>query len=305
MLFADDTGNLADTVIDNIVNNHFTTPDSHLIFRVRQNEEQTPMFKKIGINALGFRGRLISERKGGIRILILGDSCAYGWGITDIAETFPGRLEKLLAARGIPTEIYNLSQPGYSTTQGLILYREWQPIIKPDVLILYFGWNDIWNSPKLTDRQTISLLRVVNQPFITAILSSRITSVLRAVLHPFTNNIIIKQRDALTTRNDALPVRVPINEAIENYREMSSRGLVLIVLPPFDHSHTDLMRMAEYKEAVGKNLSASATIIEIPEMEGPKAVDYFRRDGYHPNQTGAAVIASSLADSLEKCRKNR
>jgi lysophospholipase L1-like esterase len=41
-------------------------------------------------------------------------------------------------------------------------------------------------------------------------------------------------------------------------------------------------------------------------MEGPRAAEYFLDDGYHPNESGAAVIALRLADSIEKyVRKNR
>ncbi|MGQ0645257.1 MAG: SGNH/GDSL hydrolase family protein [Elusimicrobiota bacterium] len=102
---------------------------------------------RISINDLGFRGRPISVEKtpGVRRIVCLGDSCTFG--ATADADTYPALLEKNLNAAGAgPVEVINAGVPGYSSWQGLVFWREDVARLKPDVLVLYLGWNDIFEA---------------------------------------------------------------------------------------------------------------------------------------------------------------
>jgi hypothetical protein len=76
----------------------------------------------VTINARGCRGRPIEPGRGeaGTRVLMLGDSIAFGLGVGD-AETFAG----LLDARGRGLEVVNLAVQGYGPCQSLLrLERE-------------------------------------------------------------------------------------------------------------------------------------------------------------------------------------
>lgn len=94
------------------------------------------------INAQGFRGRDWPDIKepGVTRIACLGCSCTLGG-----QESYPQRLERLLAEAGLPGryEVLNAGVGSSSTHQLLqILERHILPR-RPDVLVIYSGWNDL------------------------------------------------------------------------------------------------------------------------------------------------------------------
>ncbi len=94
-------------------------------------------------NALGFRGHEIAREKpdGVRRVLVLGDSFAYGIGVAD-DETFAARLERMVPG----LEVINAGVNGYGTAQELLALRDEGPALQPDVVLLAFFWNDVGNS---------------------------------------------------------------------------------------------------------------------------------------------------------------
>ncbi len=94
-------------------------------------------------NALGFRGPEVPPVKapGKLRVLVLGDSFAYGIGVAD-GETFSARLEALDPR----FEVLNSGVNGYGTAQELLLLRDQGLALRPDVVLLVFFWNDLGNN---------------------------------------------------------------------------------------------------------------------------------------------------------------
>jgi len=95
------------------------------------------------VNAQGFRANhdVQLEKRGKRRILLLGDSVAFGLGV-DYEDTFGQLIETQLTANGMPTEVLNLSVLGYKTSQEVRMLerRGWQ--LNPDAVILAFCLND-------------------------------------------------------------------------------------------------------------------------------------------------------------------
>lgn len=88
--------------------------------------------QRTSINAKGLRG---SEhplaRTGRPRLVLLGDSVAFGYGVAD-DDTFAARLE----TRGY--EVVNLAVPGYGTDQELLRFERVGAAYRPDVVLLHF-----------------------------------------------------------------------------------------------------------------------------------------------------------------------
>lgn len=86
---------------------------------------------RVTINARGYRGRLVPlERAPGIRrVVLLGDSVAFGTGVAD-DETFAARL----ASPGVET--INLAVPGYGIDQSLLRLEQEGLAYHPDVVVL-------------------------------------------------------------------------------------------------------------------------------------------------------------------------
>jgi hypothetical protein len=98
-------------------------------------------------NALGFRGPETTVQKpdGRFRIVVLGGSSAWGFGCTADERTIPGHLEVLLRAKypDCDIEVVNAGQIGFTSTQELIYYHRIIAPLKPDLVLLFDGYNDV------------------------------------------------------------------------------------------------------------------------------------------------------------------
>ncbi len=98
------------------------------------------------VNQLGFLDREVSVVKpeGVRRIISMGDSCtAQGW------PAYPGILHNLLQEHppsGPRWEAFNTAVHGYTVLQGLVLYRKVVANLNPDLVTIFYGWNDHWQS---------------------------------------------------------------------------------------------------------------------------------------------------------------
>lgn len=97
-------------------------------------------------NSLGFRGPEVALPKpaGRFRIVAIGDSVTFGWGVND-DETFFRRLEQLTANRfpGRDIDFVNLAVGGYDTRQEVGLLRRHVDRLQPDLVLVGLYSNDI------------------------------------------------------------------------------------------------------------------------------------------------------------------
>ncbi len=96
--------------------------------------------KTYRINTLGLRGDDIPLNKTKKRIITLGNSCTFGWGLSD-DSIYPTGLEKNLDSR---YEVINGGIPGYTSYQGRRFFESDLVRLKPDIVTFMFSWNDHW-----------------------------------------------------------------------------------------------------------------------------------------------------------------
>jgi hypothetical protein len=99
----------------------------------------------IVVNSLGLRDREIKVNRphGRRRILIVGDSIAFGSGL-DAGERFSDVLGREL---GDSVEVINAGVPGWGNDQEMLFYEKRLRVLKPDVVVLEFtGGNDVVNN---------------------------------------------------------------------------------------------------------------------------------------------------------------
>jgi hypothetical protein len=118
----------------------------------------TPEFDyTASINALGFRDREFPVAKGqAYRILAIGDSYTYGWGVAD-DEPWPKVLERDLRRLDPRVEVANLGAPGASPTQYAETAERAIPLLRPDlVIVCVLQGNDFgqmwWETQTISDR---------------------------------------------------------------------------------------------------------------------------------------------------------
>jgi lysophospholipase L1-like esterase len=97
-----------------------------------------------------------------IRILFLGDSCTYGYGLSHL-ETISHYVEQRLA-QSFPNSLVtciNAGVPGYTLFQGQQQLYQFGYGLEPDVVVVSFGWNDGDSWDGRTDLQQHETLRSI------------------------------------------------------------------------------------------------------------------------------------------------
>jgi lysophospholipase L1-like esterase len=118
--------------------------DEDLVFRHKASWEKRYGDVLVTYNERGLRDRpILPKVKGEYRILALGDSVTFGWGV-DQDKTFAARLEPLLQGHlHRPVRVINSGVGGYNTVQE-VTYFKWEGItLQPDMVMLTYVTNDI------------------------------------------------------------------------------------------------------------------------------------------------------------------
>jgi lysophospholipase L1-like esterase len=118
--------------------------DPNTIFAMVPNQRGFTADKPIAINARGLRGPVVpyARTPGKQRILFLGDSITFGYGVND-AEVVTERVHALLGASGIAAEVVNSAVPSYNMRQEVTFLETEGMRYGPDWVIVGVCWNDI------------------------------------------------------------------------------------------------------------------------------------------------------------------
>jgi hypothetical protein len=105
---------------------------------------------RVELNSLGLRDPReyrLEKPKGTFRVLVLGDSVTFGHGSV-YEHTYPYLLEQLLKhwRPDVRWEVWNAAEPGYNTSQELAQLYEVGPEYKPDLVIVGFYGNDVYDN---------------------------------------------------------------------------------------------------------------------------------------------------------------
>ena len=120
--------------------------DRLLVWRQKPNIKTVFQGVSLVTNSLGLRNIEVGREKkpGEIRIICLGDSATFGWGV-DAGDTYPFLCQQYFkrSANRQNVEIINAGQIGYSTYQGRLFLKKYLLEYKPDLVIVSFLLNDI------------------------------------------------------------------------------------------------------------------------------------------------------------------
>jgi len=130
-------------------------PNQHLVHAAAGNVP-------IDINSKGLRDDEFSTQKpsGVYRILVLGDSITFGWGVR-VEETYVQQLEHLLNA-SFPFrrfEVINAGVPAYDTGRELAFLKKEGLSYEPDLVIVGFWWNDLYPTVFANEKEKSNFFR--------------------------------------------------------------------------------------------------------------------------------------------------
>ncbi len=111
-------------------------------FYTLEKGEGYPPGEETNVDGLRDATRPVETREGLRRIVVLGDSVAYGHGLEG-SEAFPQVLERTLRASGRDVDVFNMALPGWSTRQERIAYERIARRYKPAAVVLAVCLNDL------------------------------------------------------------------------------------------------------------------------------------------------------------------
>ncbi|MDD5084673.1 MAG: SGNH/GDSL hydrolase family protein [Candidatus Omnitrophica bacterium] len=116
-------------------------PNTQRANKIKEGQEATWTYTT---NADGYRGRDVAHQKekGIKRIVFLGDSYTFGWGVNDdeiYTERFKALWEK---DNNFNVEVINLAVPGYNTVHECEMLRRKIDLFNPDIVVLAYVVND-------------------------------------------------------------------------------------------------------------------------------------------------------------------
>lgn len=262
--------------------------DPNLVKQPRDHKEMGTTFA-VTTDANGLRAPNHPEEKpdGVFRVMTLGCSTTFGWGVDD-DESYPARLEALLQGDGHKVEVINGGQPGYTSFQGLWLWDRTLKLYHPDLVI--FGYI-VQDARKVAYSDKSQAILQHNADF----LKENVLYQLRLFLglRELVDHFRIQQKESGEV------YRVPPDEYVENIRAFKERieavgaKMMFFGFPLEREGYTEEHRV--YMHAAADQLGLP---IYDPQKEVEAATNtqtlFFPADRGHANVAGCDWIAHGM-----------
>lgn len=223
-----------------------------------------------------------------LRILTLGDSCTR---ISAGGRPYSVVLEQMLDP--VRVEVYNASLPGYTSHQGLAWLRKQLLAYQPDLVIIYFGWNDHWRSTGITDRDYAASLAPGRPRLLNLFARKASPPPVRVSEEDYAANLREMERLIGEAGGQSWVILAPYNINRENTAFYLENGNIV----PED----DPQRLHESYLAVAREVAGGRAVDLASVFAGMEALPtLLMRDGIHPTDPGHAVIARVLADRVQQ-----
>jgi lysophospholipase L1-like esterase len=289
-----------------------------LPYRLRPGERLRVLGRDVRVSSLGLRGPEAAARPppGSRRVLVLGDSVAFGWGL-DEAESYPAALAEALRGRGLAAEVLNAGVPGYSTADEAALHRELAPALAPDLVVLAVSLNDFTPAPSLSPLGILVDLDAAPAPGwlahseLLAFLRSRLARIraaragdgpdrIEASLR-FLRAAAIASRDAFYAEADA-PGWAPIDRGLRELREETRAAgspLLLAIFPDEDQLEVaGAPRLPQERWAARCRAHGLRCLDLAPAFLRAAGGGALFADLQHPSARGSEVAAEASAELL-------
>ena len=248
------------------------------------------------------------------RIISLGCSCTNrGW------ISYPERLENLLNEADISDtsfEVINAGVGGYGSYQGMNYFINDLQDYTPDLITVYFGWNDHWRAIYYPDKEqprvnkfVMTLQKTLDYTRFYQFLNKTISQATResksknepifqprVSLDDYRRNISTVISTAKKKDIKVLLVTAPEALTSENMAFYVKRGLVT--------ADVDLIKLHKSYNDVIREIAASEQVAMV-DLESifnalPNKGTYFMKDGIHHREEGLSVIAQALFAAIKK-----
>jgi lysophospholipase L1-like esterase len=290
-------------------------PDPALYWKLKPNQNcYTKIDRKpVHINSHGTRGRefTVAKPANTIRIVSLGDSKTFGWGLTE-AESYSGVLEKLLQERAgsnRKVEVINAGVNAYSYPQMHAYFKKVALTYSPDMVII--GDANLWT--QFSESNSVAFVK----KFMTRV---RLKNFLRRfAMYHYVIEVKLKEvyerqrvkfipvdpkQDTLFKEQQAKDPDAFFRDSIEQLCRLAARnGIkpVLLYMPVL----TTLQQPAQSNNVWRAKMQISQTldvpfVDTIPDVAPKAEALYLDADPVHFNAAGNEIIARKLFETVSK-----
>jgi len=246
------------------------------------------------------------------RLAMLGDSVAFGHGVSD-NQTIPCKLEGLLGRRaGHQWDVINLAVPGYDIEQVVRRYAHHRRRIRPDVVVYLFHPNDIWPNARLrsymaddgTWRRTAWTFMNAHCDLFNIVVPG-MSRLVNALSHGATAQVEAT-RAFYDSPKDLARLRTGFAALKKMTTEDDAKLLVVLFVSPVLTSPEDAASrqfLAEVSQKVDRILSGLHLAFLVP-LDAFRHHDVrsliVRRYDDHLSEEGARLLAAAIADALKQ-----
>ena len=248
----------------------------------------------VAINSHGHRSKEISIKKpsGVTRIMMLGDSLTFGWGVPT-EETVSVKLEKLFTKNDQQIEVINTGIGNTNSEMQISTFLDKGVLFSPDIVVLNYFINDA----ELTPRPTKNILMKYSAAYV--FLSLRLGSITRLFFggkhwHEYYTDLYDDNFEGWKR------TKVSISKLA---KFCQSKGIKLLIA-----NYPELHKLKPYPfKMVSNNLKNIATNNNIPfldllpSLQGESEENlWVSKQDQHPNSLACKLIASAIKEAIEE-----
>lgn len=254
--------------------------------------------KFVRVNELGLRGPQIGEKGDWQRILLLGDSVSFGYGVAE-KKSLPTQLQRRFVRARLPVEVINAGVPGWCARQHRLFLEEHGAALAPDLVLATVVLNDI---PELLHGQSeleasVNLANGLRWMAQRSALAAFARNTLAAGENPFARVRYINQ---LTNEPDSAESRKGMAKELEELGRLADVARELdvpfgLVLFPFKFQVKHAGTEAPQEQIADFAAENEIPVLDVlPTLRDSPGVGAFV-DKVHLSEAGNEIVANLLA----------
>lgn len=265
-------------------------------------------------NKEGFRGvdvPVIPKPEGVFRILCLGASNVFGYGVEDDQSTWPERVEQSLIKKGYKVESLNLGCPGTNSSQALVFFSLIGKKYDPDLIIFYQGWNDLtifgFSYDKWTEHKILS-----QESYYACEDWESYMAHINDVSFPFKHSAILfgynrfKQKLALSQPKKRLSESFYLKTYVQNLHHISvlAEDAPMVIVPIVKKGTENISAGIDLLNEKAKEFSVNEENVHYwnfkSHLKNQLPEEEWFCDSYHFSQKSCMLLGQFLANKIEQ-----
>jgi lysophospholipase L1-like esterase len=266
----------------------------------------------IHISGNGHRGDdfTIEKKPGTLRILCLGNSCTFGWGVR-YEDTYVDQLEKLIREKypELSIEIINGGVNAYSLLQQVLFIQERGIHYQPDIITISFSFTEGWqsfspNSPPEVKEKILDGVRTKNILRQIALYHLFGELQFKKYYYEYRESLFADSAwESMARKKKGEEYETQLLKLIRLLNENGTK-LMFIIIPSEEQVRRENPRPQVAPQRLMVNCGASNGIPVVDVKSTFRAshdkVLYLDNDNVHPNPVGHLFIAQQILETLEE-----